>query len=434
MSRLPSLREAGLVGALMVPVDAFDRDMLRRCDRGVPLLLLLTAARSRPMASWAAVRALLSGCRSATLRVAAIDVPPCRTRPGRFDLEARWLEPETSAAGSFAPGCVDCAARSACLGSLSQWAIDSEVVPFPVAVSNQFDYVEIDADRADEISATSSNQLATLAIREGERLRYFELSADGWDDADIECAVGERSQVYLDLTDKARLDDFANDLRALHRLPGPAGAGEASAPIWQPAETTPFAAEEAELMTIIAALRGTVVDVGAGPVRYLRQLNEAITTGQVRYMAVEPDPGHLAQTAAEMPAALLTQGVGEALPVADDGADAVLMLRSYNHLCDVERALAEAARVLRPGGTLLLVDNVAFALARSRAQIARARQQPVSETPFEHYRNSNGDEAAAFVVANGHFTVEQLKSVRAGTSNQWMLVARRNVAGPSSTS
>ena len=81
-----------------------------------------------------------------------------------------------------------------------------------------------------------------------------------------------------------------------------------------------------------------------------------------------------------------------------------------------------------------MVDNVAFALARSRAQIARARRQPVSETPFEHYRNANGDEAAALVVASGHFTIERLESVRAGTSNQWMIVARRNAATPSSTS
>lgn len=49
------------------------------------------------------------------------------------------------------------------------------------------------------------------------------------------------------------------------------------------------------------------------------------------------------------------RGVAEALPVADATFDAALSIWSLNHVSDPEAALAETARVLCPGGRLLLV-------------------------------------------------------------------------------
>lgn len=52
----------------------------------------------------------------------------------------------------------------------------------------------------------------------------------------------------------------------------------------------------------------------------------------------------------------LRRGELEALPVADGELDAALLLLVLHYLPSPERALAEAARALRPGGRLLLVD------------------------------------------------------------------------------
>lgn len=49
------------------------------------------------------------------------------------------------------------------------------------------------------------------------------------------------------------------------------------------------------------------------------------------------------------------RGVGERLPLADAIFDVVLSLWSLNHASSAEATLAETARVLRPGGRLLLV-------------------------------------------------------------------------------
>lgn len=52
----------------------------------------------------------------------------------------------------------------------------------------------------------------------------------------------------------------------------------------------------------------------------------------------------------------LRQGTLEALPVDDQSLDAVVMMLVLHHLPAPAEALAEAARVIKPGGRLLLVD------------------------------------------------------------------------------
>jgi SAM-dependent methyltransferase len=47
------------------------------------------------------------------------------------------------------------------------------------------------------------------------------------------------------------------------------------------------------------------------------------------------------------------------LPLKPETIDAAAMMLVLHHLSEPERALSEAARVLRPGGVLLVVDMVA---------------------------------------------------------------------------
>lgn len=54
----------------------------------------------------------------------------------------------------------------------------------------------------------------------------------------------------------------------------------------------------------------------------------------------------------------VVDGAAERIPVADQSIDAVWAVNTMHHWVDSERGIAEIARVLRPNGRVLLVDEV----------------------------------------------------------------------------
>ncbi len=97
----------------------------------------------------------------------------------------------------------------------------------------------------------------------------------------------------------------------------------------------------------------TAVDLAAGTGKLTRGL---IRTG-AQVIAVEPVPGMRAQLARAVPAAEVLAGTAEAIPLADDSADAVLVAQAF-HWFDTPAAAREIHRVLRPGGGLGVIWNV----------------------------------------------------------------------------
>ncbi|MGY4682902.1 class I SAM-dependent methyltransferase [Micromonospora aurantiaca (nom. illeg.)] len=103
-------------------------------------------------------------------------------------------------------------------------------------------------------------------------------------------------------------------------------------------------------------LDAQVVDLGAGTGILTRELL-ALTGPVAHVVPVEPDPGMRAQLAAATPGTTALASSAEAVPLPDGSADAVLAGQAY-HWFDRERAHAEVARVLRPGGTFAPVWNI----------------------------------------------------------------------------
>jgi demethylmenaquinone methyltransferase/2-methoxy-6-polyprenyl-1,4-benzoquinol methylase len=79
------------------------------------------------------------------------------------------------------------------------------------------------------------------------------------------------------------------------------------------------------------------------------------TRGQVTLIGVDPSPGMSAQARAKLPLEI-HEGVAEALPVPDASFDFVMMGYALRHVTDWDRAFGEFARVLRPGGCVLLLE------------------------------------------------------------------------------
>jgi SAM-dependent methyltransferase len=91
-----------------------------------------------------------------------------------------------------------------------------------------------------------------------------------------------------------------------------------------------------------------VLDLGAGTGAASRA---ALAAGAGAVVAVDAAPGMLAHARADRPPA--AAGDATALPFAAGSFGAVVAAFSLNHLTDPAAGLAEAARVLRPGGGLV---------------------------------------------------------------------------------
>jgi SAM-dependent methyltransferase len=95
-----------------------------------------------------------------------------------------------------------------------------------------------------------------------------------------------------------------------------------------------------------------VVDLGAGT----GKLTRALRAPGREVVAVEPSAGMRAQFSRVLPDVPVLDGTGESVPLPDSSVDTLVCAQAW-HWVDPERAVPEAARVLRPGGWLSLVWN-----------------------------------------------------------------------------
>lgn len=106
-------------------------------------------------------------------------------------------------------------------------------------------------------------------------------------------------------------------------------------------------------------LSGRVADVGAGDGAGFAHLPASVA----EMVAVEPEPhlrGIAAGRASEAPGDVeVIDGTAEALPLADGSVDAAVASLVLCSVTDVDAALGDIARVLRPGGVLRLFEHIA---------------------------------------------------------------------------
>jgi ubiquinone/menaquinone biosynthesis C-methylase UbiE len=102
-----------------------------------------------------------------------------------------------------------------------------------------------------------------------------------------------------------------------------------------------------------------ILEIGSGSGSVARQVLSA--DPELAWVAMDLDP-HMTQAAAvrlsEFPNATAKTGDATAMPFGDASFDSVVSCLMLHHIIDWEGALAEVARVLRPGGTFVGYDLV----------------------------------------------------------------------------
>lgn len=109
---------------------------------------------------------------------------------------------------------------------------------------------------------------------------------------------------------------------------------------------------DAAIDWLLPAGARTVLDLGAGT----GKLTRALAGRGLETIAVEPLAEMRTNLSWAVPDARILDGTAEAIPLEDDSVDLITVAQAW-HWVDPERATAEAARVLRPGGTLALIWN-----------------------------------------------------------------------------
>ncbi|PYC68133.1 SAM-dependent methyltransferase [Micromonospora arborensis] len=160
---------------------------------------------------------------------------------------------------------------------------------------------------------------------------------------------------------------------------------------------------------LAAGLSGRVIEIGAGNGRMFSHYPLGVT----EVVAVEPErrlrtAAQRAASTARVPVTVV-DGLAEALPGGDGEFDAAVVALVLCTVPDQASALAEARRVLRPGGELRFFEHVA-AERHSRLQRAQRLVDATLWPTLFAGCHTNRDTVAAIEAAG--FVIEELRRFR----------------------
>ena len=129
-------------------------------------------------------------------------------------------------------------------------------------------------------------------------------------------------------------------------------------------------------------------------VKLAREVNQVIGVDQSHEMLQRAH-----DAAAGISNLRLVQGDLCVLPLDDHSCDAALMLLVLSYQSDPQKALAEMARIVRPGGKVVVVDLMRHDRDDFRRQMGQENLGFTEEELIEMLRQAGAGEAACRVVA-----------------------------------
>ena len=173
---------------------------------------------------------------------------------------------------------------------------------------------------------------------------------------------------------------------------------------------------------LLAGLTGRVIEVGAGPgttfPHYPRTVRAVI--------AVEPEDSlraHAERTASEVPVAItVVAGRAEELPAADGSMDAAVASLVLCSVPDPAMALAEIARVLKPGGEFRFYEHV-----RSPRRVVGLAQDLIAPLWSLAAGGCHPNRDTAAAIRSAGFLIEELERIPLGVTH---ILGRARTPGP----
>ena len=125
----------------------------------------------------------------------------------------------------------------------------------------------------------------------------------------------------------------------------------------------------------------SALDVGCGEGRFCRKLSE----GDVETTGLDPTHNLIAAARSKHAGGRYVLGRAEELPFEDDAFELVVSYLSLIDIADFERAISEMARVLKPGGALLIANLTSFSTAGAERGWVRDAVGRKLHYPIDHY-------------------------------------------------
>jgi 2-polyprenyl-3-methyl-5-hydroxy-6-metoxy-1,4-benzoquinol methylase len=321
---------------------------------------------------------------------------------------------------------------ASCLGT-RQAMIQAAAARPQLTLANSFNYLRGEARvpyAADPAACTAYAHGADLEpqrqlwLIEDDQLTLYTSDTGDFAVGEIAQVKSGLSHLFIDRAAAGVLDDFTEGMRRV--LPDPVCDGCEQRRVcgrrYRMIDGPPYAREEAWIASYITRLRGRVLDVGCGEQLYRPQIGALLQTSAISYTGLDPDQISLASARAALPQGRYQLGGIEDFHGQPQSYDHILCLRSLNHVVDVDEAMARMASLLKPGGSLLIVECTPFAMLRRAEQVAAADRAP--RAGHQHLRNLASDEVIPFARRRSLAVVEH-QPAALHSSNEWILLLRR---------
>ncbi len=340
--------------------------------------------------------------------------------------------PVDDAHRGFGRRCARCSLRRRCRGVFKTYLDkrgEVELEPVTRVVSNSFQIVargpgerfQVTACPVRAGQAPPPDPVRELLVQSGRgRAVRADAGTRDFSDESLRVALRDRGQVYLPAPDLDQATDFASQLARLElaatcrRCPRRGECGG----YWRPLARPAFEGAKRLIDERLARLAGRVLDVGCGAAPYAAALKPALRAGRLEYVGIDPD---LPTARLNPPKTLLPERL-ESFHWSGEPFDAIVALRSLNHLPDPLEGLRKMAALTEPGGRVLVAEDVIFGLVRTGAQAARIATR--SDLAFEHYLNLDAGEVVELAADAGLNCIEQIGVERTGCT-LWVLELRR---------
>lgn len=129
------------------------------------------------------------------------------------------------------------------------------------------------------------------------------------------------------------------------------------------------------------------LDVGCGEGRFCRVMQEEGITA----VGIDPTQSLIERAQALDPKGDYVVGFAEEMPFEDDQFDLIAAYLTLIDIPDLDRGIAEMARVLKPGGTLLISNLQSFATAKEGITWVQATLDRPLEVKIDNYYEDRAD-------------------------------------------